>query len=305
MLVLLRLVLLNHLSQTMLQVAHSVPSSSYWTSSQNPARRRPEASPTRRSRERDLRHLLSRPGTVLLHLHVEGVVPSALNLGLKESKSQRLEHPLSGPGQGQAAQQDSSVSQNEEAIFDLVLRSNGDELLQQQQRVNGNQDATATFKDGLTALSAYIMLVLHYFENHPATANLHKWPIISHASLRHLSSRKAFTAAVARPGEKTWLGSCGSYHIFLISRFTRPPSVAIGEREIGLLAKALLASKVPYQHMFLLGAKEYAISEDGVHIWEFPVHHFPGPPWSPNQWYLSPSRPCRNLDCWTRFSFRC
>ena len=38
--------------------------------------------------------------------------------------------------------------------------------------------------------------------------------------------------------------------------------------------------------MFLLVAKAYATSEEGVHVWEFPVHHFPGPPWNPNQWYL-------------------
>ena len=87
-------------------------------------------------------------------------------------------------------------------------------------------------------------------------------------------------------GRNPWLRSCRSGKLSKISRFPRPPSVAIGERENGLLAKALLASKAPYQHMFLLGAKEYDISEEGVHIWEFPVHHFPGPPWSPNQWYL-------------------
>ena len=50
--------------------------------------------------------------------------------------------------------------------------------------------------------------------------------------------------------------------------------------KFGLLAKALLASKIPFQHMFLLGAREYAISEESVHIWEFPVN-FPGPAWSP------------------------
>ena len=130
------------------------------------------------------------------------------------------------------------------------------------------------------------MFVLHYFENCLTTANLHNWPIISHASLRHLSSRQAFTVAVARPWGEIPGSEVAGVVRFLVSRFLRPPSIAIGEREIGLLAKALLASKVPYQHMFLLGTKEYAISEEGVHIWEFPVHHFPSPPWSPNQWYL-------------------
>ena len=43
-----------------------------------------------------------------------------------------------------------------------------------------------------------MMFVLHYFESLLTTANLHNWPIISHASLRLLSSRQAFIAAVAR-----------------------------------------------------------------------------------------------------------
>ena len=171
-------------------------------------------------------------------------------------------------------------------MFDLVFRSSRDELRQQLQSIIGNVDATATFKDGLTALSAYMMFVLHYLENHLTTANMHTWPIISHASLRHLTSRQAFTAAVARPWGEIPGAEVADVVKFLISRFPRPPTIAIGEREIGRLAKAMLASKIPFQHMFLLGAKEYAISEESVHIWEFPVNHFPGPAWSPHQWYL-------------------
>ena len=95
--------------------------------------------------------------------------------------------------------QSSTENPAEAAMFELVLRSSRDELRQQLQSIIGNLDATATFKDGLTALSAYMLFVLHYLENHLTTANLHNWPIISHASLRHLTSRQAFTAAVARP----------------------------------------------------------------------------------------------------------
>ena len=102
-------------------------------------------------------------------------------------------------GQFPVAQQDSTGNPTEAAMFDLVLRSSRDELRQQLQSIIGNLDATATFKDGLKALSAYMMFVLHYLENHLTTANLQNWPIISHASLRHLTSRQAFAAAVARP----------------------------------------------------------------------------------------------------------
>ena len=171
-------------------------------------------------------------------------------------------------------------------MFDLVLRSSRDELRQQLQSIIGNLGATATFKDGLTALSAYMMFVLHYLQNHLTTANLHNWPIISHANLQHLTSRQAFTAAVARPWGDIPGTEVADVVKFLISRFPRPPTIAIGEREIGLLAKELLSSKIPVQHMFLLGAKEYAISEESVHIWEFPVNYFPGLAWSPNRWYL-------------------
>ena len=142
-----------------------------------------------------------------------------------------------------------------------MLRSSRDALRQQLHSIIGNLDATATFKDGLMALSAYMMLVLHYLENHLTTANLQNRPIISHASLRHLTSRQAFTSAIARPWGEILGTEVADLVKFLMSRFPRPPTIAIGEREIGLLAKALLSSKIPFQHMFLLGAKEYAISE--------------------------------------------
>ena len=171
------------------------------------------------------------------------------------------DHPCSA-----CTQQDSTDNPAEAAMFELVLRSSRDELRQQLQSIIGNLDATATFKDGLTALSAYMMFVLHYLENHLTTANLHNWPIISHASLRHLTSRQAFTAAVARPWGDIPGTEVADVVTFLISRFPRPPTIAIGEREIGLLAEALLSSKIPFQHMFLLGAREYAISEERVCI---------------------------------------
>ena len=204
----------------------------------------PESSPGRRGRVTPPKG----PGIGLLHPHA-GVALSAENQGLKPSKSQR-QRPV-GSDQGPTAQQDSTEVQSEAAMFDLVLRSSRDEL----QSIIGNQDATATFTDGLTALSAYMMFVLHYFENHLTTANLHNWPVISHASLRHLSSRQAFTAAVARhwgeiPGTEV-------AHVVkvLISRFPRPPTIAIGEREIGLWLRHCWQVKCPFSICFCWGQK--------------------------------------------------
>ena len=105
------------------------------------ARRRPEQVPV----EEAVRDLHVTPPTGARYRSRRAKRRESRNAGVEQPKA----GAPSGPGQGQAAQQDSIVSQNEEAMFDLVLRSNQDELLQQLQRINGNQDATATFKMGL------------------------------------------------------------------------------------------------------------------------------------------------------------
>ena len=93
---------------------------------------------------KDLRLLQRQPGNGLLHLHA----PKAS----REPKTTAVEEPKAtapaGSGQAPIAQQDSTGSQNEAAMFDLVLRSNRDELRQQLQSIIGNADATATFKKG-------------------------------------------------------------------------------------------------------------------------------------------------------------
>ena len=110
--------------------------------------------------------------------------------------------------------------------------------------------------------------------------------MISHSSLRSMTDRVAFTKTSSRPWSDIQGPEVAEVVQFLISRFVNQPSVPIGEREIGLLAKALLASKIPYQQMFVRGAQEYAVPEEALHVWEFPVQFFPGPPVSPNQWYI-------------------
>ena len=171
-------------------------------------------------------------------------------------------------------------------MFELVLRSNRGELSRQLQQAIGDHDATAFFKDGLSALQAYMLLVLHYLENYLTTAGLHTWPVISHSSLRSMTDRVAFTKTFSRPWNDIRGPEVAEVVQFLISRFVNQPSVPIGEHEIGLLAKALLASKIPYQQMFVRGAQEYAVPEEALRVWEFPVQFFPGPPVSPNQWYI-------------------
>ena len=80
-------------------------------------------------------------------------------------------------------------------MFDLVVRSNRDELCQRLQSIIGNLDATATFKDGLTDLSAYMMFVLHYFENHLTTANLHNYWAPSQGTVGKQSALSAYVFA--------------------------------------------------------------------------------------------------------------
>ena len=84
-------------------------------------------------------------------------------------------------------------------MFELVLRSNRGELSRQLQQAIGDHDATAFFKDGLSALQAYMLFVLHYLENYLTTAGLHTWPVISHSSLRSMTDRVAFAKTFSRP----------------------------------------------------------------------------------------------------------
>ena len=198
----------------------------------------------------------------------------------RRARSQKLllEHPWTQrrPGCSTRLHRD---PEHDEAKFDLVLRSNRDELLQQLQRINGNQDATATLKrwaHGPIGIHDVCAAVSQQLFDHCQSAQL----------AHHLPCKPAPCEQQARLycgrcktlGRNPWLGSCRSCQFFDFSVYSSSFSCHC--------AKALLAGKVPFQHMFFLKTREYAISEEGVHIWELPVHHFPGPPWNPNQWYL-------------------
>ena len=176
--------------------------------------------------------------------------------------------------------------QDEERVFNLVLRSSRTELIQQLESALQDADATASFEEGLTALQAYMLFVLHYRDNHLTVNGIHQWPVIPHSALRFMKGRIAFTRQVSRPWDEIQRAEIVEVIRFLISRFAQEPSVPIGEQEIGRLAKSILASRIPYREMFQVGATHYADSAEATHIWEFPVQYFPGPAISPNQWYL-------------------
>ena len=200
-------------------------------------------------------------------------------------------HPAEAPSAAEPARASDAApppttERDEKAMFQLVLQSNRGELSRQLHQAIGDHDATAFFKDGLSALQAYMLFVLHYLENYLVTAGLHAWPVISHNNLRSMTDRVAFTKTFSRPWNEIQGSEVAEVVQFLISRFVNQPSVPIGEREIGLLAEALLASKIPYQQMFVRGAQEYAVPEEALHVWELPVQFFPGPAVSPNQWYV-------------------
>ena len=52
-----------------------------------------------------------------------------------------------------------AADRDERAMFELVLRSNRDELTGQLQQAIGDHDATVFFKNGSSALQAYMLFV--------------------------------------------------------------------------------------------------------------------------------------------------
>ncbi|CAE7787762.1 unnamed protein product [Symbiodinium sp. CCMP2592] len=64
------------------------------------------------------------------------------------------------------------------------------------------------------------------------------------------------------------------------------PVIPIGQREIVTLARSILASKIPYKAVFQHDAKAYAMPQEALHVWEFPVANMPGPEEQTNCYYL-------------------
>ena len=64
------------------------------------------------------------------------------------------------------------------------------------------------------------------------------------------------------------------------------PVTPIGQCEIVTLARAVLASKIPYREIFKHDAKPYAMPQEALHVWELPVAHMPGPEEQANRYYL-------------------
>ena len=62
--------------------------------------------------------------------------------------------------------------------------------------------------------------------------------------------------------------------------------IPIGQRETVLLARDILASKIPYREIFRHDAKAFALPQEALHVWELPVGHMPGPEEQANRYYL-------------------
>ena len=132
-------------------------------------------------------------------------------------------HPAESPSAAEPARASDAApppttERDEKAMFQLVLQSSRDELSRQLYQAIGGHDATAFFKDGLSALQAYMLFVLHYLENYLTTAGLHAWPVISHNNLRSMTDRVAFTKTFSRPWKEIQGSEVAEVVQFLISQ---------------------------------------------------------------------------------------
>ncbi|CAE7282231.1 unnamed protein product, partial [Symbiodinium sp. CCMP2592] len=147
------------------------------------------------------------------------------------------------------------------------------------------------YEEGMSSLLAYMFFVLHYHENFLTTEGLHTWPIIPHSHMRRFTDRITFTRQRSLPVSKILKEDVEDVLKFLLTRFgqaDRPflPVIPIGQREIVTLARSILASKIPYKAIFQHDAKAYAMPQEALHVWEFPVAHMPGPEEQTNCYYL-------------------
>ena len=164
------------------------------------------------------------------------------------------------------------------------LRSNRGELTHQLQQAIGSHDAAAHFDEGHCFTGIYAVCSPLFGESFNYSRPAHvasDFTCQPPTHERQANLHQNFCQTLGR-----YSGSEVAEAVQFLISFIQQPSVATGEREIGLLAKALWASKIPYQHMFIAGAQEFAIPEEAMRVWEFPVQFFPGPPTSPHRWYI-------------------
>ncbi|CAE7203288.1 unnamed protein product [Symbiodinium sp. CCMP2592] len=183
------------------------------------------------------------------------------------------------------------ISVDEEQLFHAAHRSSYEQLREQITARAKGRNAVDFYEEGMSSLLAYMFFVLHYHENFLTTEGLHTWPIIPHSHMRRFTDRITFTRQRSLPVSKILKEDVEDVLKFLLTRFgqaDRPflPVIPIGQREIVTLARSILASKIPYKAIFQHDAKAYAMPQEALHVWEFPVAHMPGPEEQTNCYYL-------------------
>ncbi|CAE7387294.1 unnamed protein product, partial [Symbiodinium sp. KB8] len=164
-------------------------------------------------------------------------------------------------------------------------------LREQISRRAKGRNAVDYYEEGMSPLLAYMFFVLHYHENFLTINGIHEWPIIPHSAIRRFTDRVAWIRQFSVPMPKILKEDVEQVLQFLLTRFgpaEKPflPMIPIGQREIVLLAKAILASKIPCKEIFQYDAKAYALPQEALHVWELPVAHLPGPEEQANRYYL-------------------
>ena len=119
------------------------------------------------------------------------------------------------------------------------------------------------YEEGLTPLLVYMFFVLQYHENYLTVQKLHAWPIIPHSAIRRFTNRVVWIPQFVVPQPRILKQDIEQVLQILLTRFgpaEQPylPVIPIGQREIVLLARAILASKIPYWEIFQQDAKAYA-----------------------------------------------
>ncbi|CAE7764973.1 unnamed protein product [Symbiodinium sp. CCMP2592] len=183
------------------------------------------------------------------------------------------------------------ISVDEEQLFHAAHRSSYEQLREQITARAKGRNAVDFYEEGMSSLLAYMFFVLHYHENFLTTEGLHTWPIIPHSHMRRFTDRITFTRQRSLPVSKILKEDVEEVLKFLLTRFgqaDRPflPVIPIGQREVVTLARSILASKIPYKTIFQHDAKAYAMPQEALHVWEFPVAHMPGPEEQTNCYYL-------------------
>ncbi|CAE7684419.1 unnamed protein product, partial [Symbiodinium necroappetens] len=171
---------------------------------------------------------------------------------------------------------------DEEPMFQATHRSTYEQLQEQISRRAKGRNAVDYYEEGMSPLLAYMFFVLHYDENFLTINGIHEWPIIPHSAIRRFTDRVAWIQQFSVPMPRIRKEDVEQVLQFLLTRFgpaDKPflPMIPIGQREIVLLAKVILASKIPYREIFQHDAKAYALPQEALHVWQLPVAHLPGP----------------------------